>query len=924
MEFSFNYPLLLFIIPLAAALVLLTSKRISGLARWRKNTILALRITVIVLLTLCLSGFGLKKLTDSSTTVFVLDRSESSSKSKTIIEEFVREAIKTKNSNEKVGIVTFGANSSVELTPSANPDFLSMQASVNSNFTNMEQALKLASSLIPSGDRKRIVLVGDGRENAGDSLKQARILKQQNVSLDVFPIENKDENEVQLKNISVPESLHLNEEFEISIKVDSTVKTEAVLKLYTDRELTLEKKLLLQEGENNFAFTHIAARDGLITYTAVIDPVEDTVSKNNKAAAFTQVGDAAHILVVQDEDLGASEIIKMLEEDVRITVVKPANAPGTLEEMNKYDAFLISNVSAERLSDKFLNSLEQSVRNSGKGLLVTGGENSYAPGGYYKTALEKILPVNMDIKPKEEHPNLGLLLVIDKSGSMSSGQYGISKIELAKEAAIRSTEVLSKDDTVGVIAFDSALSWVVKPQKPGNLQSIHDAIGTIRADGGTSILPPLEEAIKALSEVKTKLKHIILLTDGQAEKNGYEPLIEEAGRQGITLSTVAVGSEADTELLGALAEGGRGRFYATDEFSDIPKIFAKETFLAGKTYLNNRSFTPVLKSFSEIIKDIKSVPLLDGYVGTTAKDTAKVVFSSDQDDPILATWQYGLGRTAAWTPDAKGLWTSKWLAWEQSPQFWKTLMSWLMQKKSLEDYTLKASMSSGTGTVELTLPPEEIRQGETVEGTLVSPSGAEQPIKLSPVQPGVFRGDFDGDETGVYTASILVKAGDELIKSITSGIAVSYSPEYAIFRKDSTEFMQKLASEGNGRVLGSSGEVFANRLAPVASITDMTPYFLTLMIFLLLLDIAVRRLNLSLKPLEPFMQKTASLGGKAVKAAVKPIRKSGAAKPEPGINPEQPTVETGSSEEQKNNTALPDSHISLLLDKKKRRDKKHR
>lgn len=872
MVFSFNYPLMLLLVPVAVAFVVLTSKNIIRHAPWRRITSIILRTTVFVLLIACMAGFGIKKISGDTTSIFVYDGSDSTAKSRISMEEFIGDSIKHKKNSDKAGIVNFGADASVELTPDDKPLFTAVQTKVNSNFTDIEQGLKLASSLIPAGDRKRIILVSDGNENAGDALKQARLLKQQGITMDVYPVKAVTGGEVQVKDVTVPESLHLNEKFEIVVNIDSTVKTRAVLKLYTDRQLAAEKNIELQEGENNFAFSDTARKGGLVTYTAVIEPESDAINKNNTASTFSYIEDTAQVLVIQDKDEAASELVKMLGSDVKVTVNKPENLPVSVDELQKYDVFVISNVSAEKLDDRFLNSLEVSVRHQGKGLLVTGGENSYAPGGYFKTALEKVLPVNMEIKPKEEMPNLGLILVIDKSGSMSEGQYGISKVELAKEAAIRATEVLKKDDMIGVIGFDAAVQWVVKPQKPDDLKAIQDAIGTIRADGGTSIIPPLQEAYNALKNTNTKLKHIILLTDGQAEKNGYDQLMEDINAAGITLSTVAVGREADSELLEALSIGGSGRFYQTDVFSDIPKIFAKETFLAGKTYLNNRTFTPTLKSYSEILKDIKAIPVLDGYVGTTPKDTATVIFSSDRDDPVLATWQYGLGRTAAWTSDAKGMWTSKWLQWDQSSQFWKNLLSWLMQKRTAEEYTLKAGLSEGNGQLELILPADGKYQGEKVEAVMVSPSGKEEKAELSPSSPGTYRGSFNSDETGVYIANISIKNGDTVVKNINSGITIPYSPEYDITRKDTQGFLEKLAYEGGGRIIKSSRDTFSGELSPVVSITDMVPIFLPLIIILFLLDIAVRRLNIPIEKVRLVFENAAATGSKFADIAIQPVK----------------------------------------------------
>lgn len=872
MVFRFNYPLLLILIPLIVVFVLYRAKRLARLSVWRRRSIIALRVVIAILIVLGISGFGLNKVSDNATTVFVVDSSDSAVDSKGALEGFVKEALKSKKASDKVAVVNFGNNTAVEVAPAKNVNFSSVQTMINGKFTNIEQALKNAAALIPSEDRKRIVLISDGEENAGDAQKAAKALAGQGINLDVFQLTKEIGSEIQVKKIEVPETLKLNDKFEVTTKINSNVKTKGKLKLYRDRELVNEISIDIQKGDNNFAFTDTALKGGVVTYSAEIETNEDTLSQNNKMATFSYIEDKASVLVIQDKDAGGIELAKIMESGAKVQVTNPDKVPLEMQELQKYDGFIISNVSAERLDDKFLDNLEVCIRHLGKGLLVTGGDNSYAPGGYYKTVLEKVLPVNMDIKTKEEDPNLGLVLVIDKSGSMAEGQYGVSKVELAKEAAIRSSEVIKKDDMIGVIAFDGAYKWVVNTKKPDNLKAIQDAIGTIRADGGTSILPPLEQAYLSLKVADTKLKHIILLTDGQAEKTGYEALLDKINEAGITLSTVAVGNGADMPLLKALAYGGHGRFYSTDEFTDIPKIFTKETFLAGKTYFNNRTFTPKLSAYSPILSEIDSIPQLDGYVGTTSKSAARVIFSSDKDDPILATWQYGLGRTAAWTSDAKGMWTSSWMQWQQSPKFWKNLISWLLQKKVKDNYTVNGGFVDGKGNLELTLPADERLENETVEATIVSPEGKEEKAKLEPVSPGVYKGSFSGDETGVYIANISVNSNGEAVKNISSGIIIPYSPEYDITTKRDN-VLEKLALESGGRVLKNPSEVFSGELQRTVSINDMTNILLILIILLLMLDITLRRLNIPFEKLAPVLVKMADRSAAIASVLIKPFKR---------------------------------------------------
>jgi len=863
MVFRFNYPLFLILIPIVLAFILFRAKHLSRLTVWRRRLIIALRVTIAILLVLGIAGFGLKKVSDNATTVFVVDSSDSALDSKEAAENFIKKAIESKKSSDKVAAINFGNNTAVEMAPSENGNFTSIQTEINGKFTNIEQALRNAVALIPAGDRKRIVLISDGEENAGDAQKAVKALSAQDISLDVYPVKNEVGDEVLINKIDVPETLRLNDKFEVSIKVNSNVKTEGRLKLYRDRELANEISVDIQEGENNFVFSDTALKGGVVTYSVEIEANKDTLSQNNKMSTFSYIEDKARILVIHDKGEGGTELAKIMETDANVEIARAENVPIDMEGIQKYDGFVISNVSAEKFDDRFLENLEVCIRHLGKGLLVTGGDDSYAPGGYYKTVLEKVLPVNMDIKTKEEDPNLGLVLVIDKSGSMSDGQYGVSKVELAKEAAIRSSEVLKSKDMIGVIGFDGAFKWVVETKKVDNLKAIQDDIGTIRAGGGTSILPAVEAAYLSLKDADTKLKHIILLTDGQAEKSGYEPLIDKMNEEGITLSTVAVGSGADMLLLKALAYGGGGRFYATDEFTDIPKIFAKETFLAGKSYFNDRTFTPKLTAYSPILSEIDAIPPLDGYVGTSAKGTARVIFSSDQDDPVLATWQYGLGRTAAWTSDAKGMWTSNWMQWQESPRFWKNLISWLLQKKVKDDYSISGGIVDGKGNLELILPPDQRLENETVEATVVSPEGKEEKIKLEPLSPGVYSGNFTGDETGVYITNVSINSNGETVKNISSGIIIPYSPEYDKIAKSDDNVLENLAIEADGRILKDAKEVFTGELKQTVGINDMTNILLVLIIILLMMDIAIRRLNIPFEKLEPVLNKI-SVGSSAV------------------------------------------------------------
>jgi hypothetical protein len=208
-------------------------------------------------------------------------------------------------------------------------------------------------------------------------------------------------------------------------------------------------------------------------------------------------------------------------------------------------------------------------------------------------------------------------------------------------------------------------------RKVDDLAAIQDDIATLRADGGTSIYPALALAYEALKDVDTKYKHIILLTDGQSATSGdYYYLTRRMEKAGITLSTVAVGDGADTGLLEILAAWGQGRYYFTNQADNIPRIFTKETITALRSYLVEAPFTPVKAAGSELLQGINAVPQLHGYVASSIKDSAQMVLASHRGDPVLAGWQYGLGRSVAFTSDAGNRWAANWVGWEAYNRFW--------------------------------------------------------------------------------------------------------------------------------------------------------------------------------------------------------------------------------------------------------------
>ena len=182
---------------------------------------------------------------------------------------------------------------------------------------------------------------------------------------------------------------------------------------------------------------------------------------------------------------------------------------------------ILSDAPAEAVSLTQQDAIESYVRDLGGGFLFAGGEAGFGLGGWYHTTIERILPVRMDAEKRRDEPQVAMVLVIDRSGSMSG-----LPIEMAKAAAKATADTLASDDLIEVIAFDSSPTRVVRMTPAKHRARIQSDIARIQAGGGTEIFSALDAAYQTLTVTRARRKHVILLTDGQAPHNGIRDLVQ--------------------------------------------------------------------------------------------------------------------------------------------------------------------------------------------------------------------------------------------------------------------------------------------------------------------------------------------------------------------------------------------------------------
>ncbi len=845
MNIEFARAYVLIGIPVALLLLIFSARYMYVKNKSQRIREIAVRFVIVTLLLLALSGVSIKWKGDAKTTVFLLDISDSMNENREDMLKFVADAIKEKDADDSIGVIAFGSNAKVEQFVSAEAVFSEFQTEVVKTATNLENAVDTALAMMPEDSAKRLVLISDGVENEGNIKDTISSIAAAKCLVEVIKLDTVSAEEVYVSDIKVPDSVASGENFSISVKIESNVSCEAVVTLYSGRTLKARQTVNLQKGVNTFTFKDTQSEEGLKTYRVQVDAVQDTISVNNEYLAYTNISTRKPLLVIEGSSGEASEFAKILDSiNVDYTVVHAATAPATLSEMNEYCGIVSVNVHADDLRAGFLDNVEAYVKDYGGGFISAGGRNSYALGNYDDTALETILPVDMELQGENEIPTIAMMLVIDKSGSMSDGNGVITNLDLAKEAAVAALDNLRDDDYIGVIAFDDSYDKVVKLQKASDRENISNSIYGISLEGGTSIYPALAAAVGEIANNSAKIKHIILLTDGQDGYDQYSQVIGAINANNITLSTVAVGAGCNVELLSGLAEKCKGRYYYTDINSDIPRIFAQEVFLSANSYLVDGIFTPIITSNDDVISEVAAngLPSLLGYVATTRKARATQLLESSEGDPLLCMWQYGLGKTVSWMSDVDAKWSQNWAGWENTSLMWHNLIQYITDDMSMDGAYAEVEQNGSTAIIKYVT--EDYGSTTSVKATVYDDNGNSEVITLDPISPGVYTTDFIMEGTGVYSINIRQEEGDEVISSVNTATMMQYSLEYRFY--DETTVLEEYTRAVGGNMITEATEVFDEELDMVKQRMDIGTTLLILAVMLFVIDIALRRFRIKL------------------------------------------------------------------------------
>ncbi|MBC2397730.1 VWA domain-containing protein [Clostridium tetanomorphum] len=808
---------------------------------WNKKKLIfwiTVRTMIIVLLFLSISNFNVSIKNIDTSTIFLIDESLSTEKYKKDIENYLNCQIGKKSKKDKIAVIGFGKEPVIEVPLTYEKNHIELGSKINKNFTNLEKAMDFAISYFPKNNNRRLVIITDKRENCGDIYNIKEKIKKENINLVLKEVKNEVENDVQITDIMIPENIYENGNIPVKIKIDSTSEDRGDIYLYLNDKKILTKKVNVKKGSNEFHFTIPIKNESEIILKGEMNFLKDINKFNNISTVYRDIRKDPKILVISENTKDAENINKLMDNlNIKRTNYISKEVPNDINFLCDFSEIILINSDYKSLPQKFDETLEKSVDKFGTGLLVIGGENSFALGGYEKTTLEKILPVNCKMKNNRKQANTGLVLLLDCSGSMNDESGGIKKIELAKQAAIEAINALEQEDYVGVLAFSDTLEWVVPFQKVNDKKKIVEDVGKLKSKGGTLIIPGLIESMKTLESASTKVKHMIFLTDGQAEKSGFDKYINEMKKNKITASTVAVGNDCDKEVLAHIADSSGGRKYVSKDFLSVPQILSKETYISQKKYINNESFTP--KQLDDVFNKKRiALPKLNGYMGTGIKQGANLTLQSEKGDPIFAHWSYGLGKIAVWTSDMNGKWSGNWIAWDGVTKYWASPINYLLNDKEGKEINLQLKRNGGN--VELLVSTNKNIKNEQVEVLVACPGNTEGKLNIDSISEGQFSGTFELNEIGKYSFLVILRDGDKVIDKSVKSVYLDYSPEHNI-TNEKYNSLDEIMMEFEGKYLNSNANVFKQNIDNKNISYISLDFILLPIVFLLfLIDILLR------------------------------------------------------------------------------------
>lgn len=847
--FEFAQPGWLWLTLSALALIPLYRYSLVDLPRRQLIAATITRSAIVVLLAIALARPGYLSLTRDVFVVFAVDGSLSVGEAgRAAADEFVRQATDG-ISSDRFRVLPFARTPRQRDSPSADTTSDSSTAAEQTTWpsaTNLQAAIDIAIAGMPPDRVPHVVLLTDGNETEGHVLQSLG----ERAHVSTVPLTTRQTPEIQVSAVNAPAEVPQGEPFDVEVVIDANHDDRVQLDVFAGDFRIASEQVDIAAGENRFLFPQQISRptefSALIRRPTAADPqaFQDALADNNTASGLVFTAGQRRILMIDSQPTSTRSLQRaMAQEKLQLVVRPPSGMPQQLSDLQNYDALVLSDIGADQLSTAQMDMIHRYVGDLGGGFVMLGGNESFGLGGYYRTPVEEVLPVRCDFEKEKEKPGLGMVLVIDKSGSM-----GGRKLELAKEAARAAVALLGDKDQIGVIAFDGSPYWISNVVPATQKATVIDRIAGIRPGGGTTLYPALSEAYQALTATRARLKHIIILSDGNSTPADFDGLVRDMSADQITVSTVGIG-DADRALLERMAAGGNGRYYFTSDVAAIPQIFAKETIKASKSAINEEPFLPLQIRATRVLDGIamEEAPFLLGYVVTRTKPTSEVILTSENGDPLLCWWRFGLGMSVAFTSDAQSRWAAEWLTWDGYSRFWAQVFRHCLRKQSDAGFAFEIQQQGRQRRliVDAVGPLGQFVNQVRTQLTIIDPALQTRAVMLKQTAPGRYETQLDMSAQGVWQLKVAQSVNGVITGQQSRGVVVGYPDELRL-RTTNTQLLQQIAQTSGGTFAPTPESVFDPQPGRTAAKPiPAWPWCLMAAMLLLVLDVALRRLDLS-------------------------------------------------------------------------------
>ncbi|MCX6853279.1 MAG: VWA domain-containing protein, partial [Verrucomicrobia bacterium] len=559
--------------------------------------------------------------------------------------------------------------------------------------TRIGESLLSGRLSFPAGKAKRLILFSDGLDTTSALASALDRLKQEGVDVRFASLKTLAEAEAAMLSLSAASTTAFQGEMlRLTARVISNQAMNAKVRLINKGVAVQEKPVSLKAGEETKVwFDTEMTNPGPSVWGAEIVPERDHFPINNEATTTISVRGKPRLLVIHQDDKKMRPFVRAIkEQEFDVDLRGKRGLPTGMEDLGAFDAVLLADIAATDMTPRQMNLIRSYVTDFGGGLIMTGSDNSFGLGGYYKSPVEEVLPLVSRYEKEKEKPSLAMVLVIDRSGSMS----GLPLL-MARQAAKSAAELLGPQDQIAIIAFDGDAQIVCDMTSASQQGTIQAAIDSIDDGGGTFMYSGMVAAKEILDRTTAKVKHMICMTDGQTQEADHMGLVRQLTDNGVTVSTVALGSGSSRELLQEIAEAGKGRYYESEDPAALPQIFTKETTQASKSAVQEGVFThigitehPMISGF-----EAEGLPVTLGYVMTESKPTAQVLLGAESGDPLLAVGRFGLGIGLAYTGDLTETWGGEWLAWDGCGRFWAQVLRGALRQSDVKGLDARGEVS---------------------------------------------------------------------------------------------------------------------------------------------------------------------------------------------------------------------------------------